>query len=143
MLRENRALLKNIPDELLRLNAPTTVAYRQLTEPYPCTSGVVIPAGAVVAAFLASANRDEARFANPDRLDLLRPNSQEHLGFSSGSPHYCIGAPLARIEIMSAFETMLNGTQGALTILPPVRMRHTKLFRAIGELHLAFVPAES
>ena len=143
MLRENRGLLKNIPDELLRLNAPTTVAYRQLTEPYRCTSGVVIPAGAVVAAFLASANRDEARFANPNRLDLLRPNSQEQLGFSSGSPHYCMGAPLARIEIMSAFETVLNGTQGSLTILPPVRMRPTKLFRAIAELHLGFVPAES
>lgn len=141
LLRAERALLKNVPDELLRLHAPTTVAYRQLAEPYRCRDGVEIPAGAVVAAFLASGNRDETTFPDPDALDLRRPNSHEHLGFSAGSPHYCIGAPLARVEIMSFFETILNCTRGGLQILPPVRMRNTKLFRAIGELHLAFEPA--
>jgi cytochrome P450 len=137
-LRRDPGLMRHVPDELLRLHAPTTVTYRQLTEPYTCSNGVVIPAQALVATFLVSANRDEAHFPEPDIFDLHRSNSNEHMAFSAVSEqHACIGAPLARVEIMSAIETLLNGVSGDFRITAPVTMKSTKTFRAIDALHLA------
>ena len=93
-------------EELLRYTSPVQVATeRYAIEPVQ-VSGTTVPDGAMVLAVLGSANHDERRFADPETLDLARtPNP--HLAFGQGV-HYCLGAPLARLEGQIAFETLLR-----------------------------------
>ena len=83
-------------DEFLRFDAPLHLFERTATEDTEI-GGVTIKKGQKIASLLGSANRDSAMFENPDELDLSRhPNP--HIGFGAGI-HFCIGAPLARIEM--------------------------------------------
>lgn len=105
LLRQNPVLIKPAVEELARYASPVIMA----TERYACEeltiAGVAIPRGELVLAVIASANRDERQFTDPDRLDLLRqPN--HHLAFGQGM-HYCLGAPLARMEAQIALTTLL------------------------------------
>jgi pulcherriminic acid synthase len=79
-------------------------------------SGGLLPAGAEVMCFLGSANRDERRFADPDRFDLYRPEADSeraftgqaaHLAFGGGR-HFCLGAVLSRFEIEVALSRILD-----------------------------------
>ncbi|MET8978180.1 cytochrome P450 [Streptomyces sp. NPDC004539] len=105
-LRADPALLPAAVEEFLRYDGPVNLAtYRRTTAPVTI-AGVEIPAGELVLAGVASANRDPARFPAPDRLDLTRtPN--RHLSFGAGI-HYCLGAPLARQEAHIAFRDLLH-----------------------------------
>ena len=67
--------------------------------------GVAIPAGATLWVMFGSANRDERVFRDPDGFDPDRPELREHLAFGHG-PHFCIGAPLARLEVRVALEEL-------------------------------------
>ena len=62
-------------------------------------------AGRQILALLGSANRDEAQFADGDRLDIDRPNARNHLSFGFGA-HHCLGAPLARLELRIFLEVL-------------------------------------
>ncbi len=74
-------------------------------------AGVTIPRGEMVFAVLASANRDERQFPSPDSLDITRePN--KHLSFGLGA-HFCLGAPLARLEGQIAISTLLRRVAGS------------------------------
>jgi cytochrome P450 len=66
-----------------------------------------IPKGELVVACIASANRDSSQFENPQALDITRANNK-HLSFGQGM-HYCLGAPLARLEAQIAIGTLLAG----------------------------------
>ncbi|WIV54197.1 cytochrome P450 family protein [Amycolatopsis nalaikhensis] len=95
-LRADPELLPGAVQELLRYEGPVHVGtYRFTAEPV-VVGGVEIPAGEFVAVSLNSANRDEHRFPEPDRLDLTR-RTGGHVAFGHGI-HYCLGAPLARLE---------------------------------------------
>jgi cytochrome P450 len=103
-LRADPGLLDAAVEELLRYDGPVEFAtWRFTTEPVSY-GGVRIEAGEPVLVVLAAADRDPARFADPDRLDLGRAASGQ-LGLGHGI-HFCLGAPLARLEGRIAFERM-------------------------------------
>jgi cytochrome P450 len=111
-------LLDTAVEELLRYDAPLQLFERTAKRDTEIC-GVPIPAGATIAALLGAANRDPAAFADPDRLDLGRdPNP--HLGFGAGL-HFCLGAPLARMELRIALDTLLRRSPALASTAEPVR----------------------
>jgi cytochrome P450 len=113
-LRDRPAGLPTAIEEVLRYRTPLAVAMRRTAVPvrFDDDTGAAprtVPAGQIVLAWLASANRDEGRFLHPDRFDPGRePNAQ--LGFGHGL-HFCLGAPLARLETRISLEILLARTR--------------------------------
>jgi cytochrome P450 len=103
-LRELPELWPSALDELLRFDSPVQLVARRLLDDM-LLDEQRLPAGAVVYLLIGSANRDPARYVEPERLDLARA-SNRHLSFGYG-PHYCIGAALARIETQTALRSLL------------------------------------
>ncbi|MGW2185203.1 cytochrome P450 family protein [Streptomyces sp. NPDC001719] len=105
-VRTDPTLLPGAVEELLRYAHPNQMAIRRFpTEPVEI-AGVRIPAGDTVLLCLASAHRDPARYPDPDSFDVHREDKQ-HLALGHGL-HYCLGAPLARMEIQIALATLLK-----------------------------------
>jgi cytochrome P450 len=96
-------LVPGAVEEALRFESPIQVVFRTTTQEVEL-AGVRIPKGAYVAPLLGSANRDERRFPDPDRFDVMR-NPQGHVGFGFGK-HFCLGASLARLEARIALEAL-------------------------------------
>jgi cytochrome P450 len=99
-------LLPRAIDELLRYDTPLQMFERWVLEDVE-VAGVAVPKGAELGLLFGSANRDPAVFADPDRLDLARPDAAQHLSFGAGV-HYCLGAPLGRLELELSFGTLLR-----------------------------------
>lgn len=111
-------------EEVLRFESPVQAVYRMTTTAVN-VGGVEIPAGETVAAVLGSANRDESVFEAPEELRLDRsPN--EHLSFGSGV-HFCLGAPLSRLEMRVALATLLDRAPGIHVSGPVVRTENAML----------------
>lgn len=105
-LRKDPGLIEPAVEELLRYASPVEVSTERFALEDLSVGGVTIPRGNLVFAVLASANRDERQFKDPDTLDLGRePN--KHVSFGLGI-HYCLGAPLARLEGRIAIQTLVN-----------------------------------
>jgi cytochrome P450 len=105
-LREDESIMQAAVDELMRYDGGVGVATFRFTKEEVTLGDVTIPAGEILALSLSSAGRDSSRYPDPDRLDLnRRPNGV--LGFGHG-PHYCIGAPLARIQSELALSKLLT-----------------------------------
>jgi cytochrome P450 len=94
-LRENPEIIRSAVEELLRYESPVQFTARVLKEKTEIC-GQSIPKGWTVLCMLGAANRDPKQFQDPHQLNLKRLNNQ-HLAFSAGT-HFCIGAPLARLE---------------------------------------------
>ena len=105
-LRAEPALLPNAVEELLRYDSPVQRTGRTVLEEVEI-GGHVLQAGYRVNLLLGAANRDPAQFSDPDRLNVTRPNASQHLSFASGI-HYCVGAPLARLEAQLAIGALLR-----------------------------------
>jgi cytochrome P450 len=96
--------LPNMIEEVLRFDGPVQFVFRRTTRPVEI-AGTTIPADASVTVLLASANRDERQFEDPDRFDIPR-GTKGHMGFGLGI-HFCLGASLARLEARVAFDALL------------------------------------
>ena len=103
-VRADRSLVPALVEEVLRYNSPVQVIFRRTAQEVELEGGK-IPAGQNVFLLLGSANRDERQFPEPDRFDIAR-NPQDHVAFGYGI-HYCLGAPLARLEGRNALEALL------------------------------------
>ncbi|WP_424213287.1 cytochrome P450 [Streptomyces sp. BI20] len=104
-------------DEIIRHSTPIIQFRRTLTTEHRL-GGREFGPGEKVVLYYASANRDEAVFADPDAFDITRsPNP--HLGFGGGGPHYCLGAHLARVELKALFRELLTRPVGLRAVGAP------------------------
>lgn len=106
LLRDDPELLPTAIEEFLRFDGPVSPGIVRFPTEDIEIGGVTIPRGATVLAATAIADRDPARFADPERLDVARADNP-HLAFGHGI-HYCLGAPLARLEGQVAIGTVLR-----------------------------------
>jgi cytochrome P450 len=120
-LRAEPGLMANAVEELIRYDAPVPHStFRYAIEPIDI-GGVTVPAGAQVIINLASANRDGSHFDRPDVLDVGRPDAR-HLGFGHGI-HFCLGAPLARMEGQVALGELFRRFPDLRLAVPPEALR--------------------
>nr|WP_202447203.1 cytochrome P450 [Streptomyces sp. SID5468] len=134
------AVLDTGVEELLRYDGPVELAtWRFATEPLTI-GGRRIGTGEPVLVVLAAADRDPARFDRPDTLDLARRDNP-HLGFGHGI-HYCLGAPLARLEGRTALATLLTRLPDLQLAVPEgeLRWRGGLIMRGLRELPVTFTP---
>jgi len=107
-LVDDRSRIENAVEEILRYDGPV-VNHRRLAKVDTELHGVKIPAGAKIMMCFASAARDPAHFAEPDAFLVDREDAELHMAFGKG-PHYCLGAPLARLEIRIVLELLTERT---------------------------------
>ncbi|SFY34892.1 cytochrome P450 [Streptomyces atratus] len=108
-LRADHGLLPTAIEELMRYDTPLQMFERWVLDDIEI-DGTVIPRGSEVALLFGSANRDPARFTAPDTLDLARRDNP-HITFGAGI-HFCLGAPLARVELAASFGELLRRAPG-------------------------------
>lgn len=129
-LHADPSLLPSAIEELLRFDTPLSMFERWVLEPIE-VHGITIPRGSEVALLFGSANRDPAVFPHADELDLTRdPNP--YLSFGAGI-HYCLGAPLAKLELGIAFETLMRRVP-RLELIEPPRWKPTFVLRGLESL---------
>jgi cytochrome P450 len=124
-IASNPVLAANAVEETLRMEPPVIYHSRITREPVSF-GNVEIPAGAIVHLLFSSANRDEGQFTHSGRFDLERDGLTRHLGFGRG-PHFCVGAPIGRLEGRLALEILVHR-------LPTARLAQG--FAAVPEDHL-------
>jgi cytochrome P450 len=115
-LDADRSLISNAVEESLRMDPPVRFLMRNCMADTQL-HGESIPAGDKVVFGLASANRDERQFDDPQNFNLERPDQRSHLAFGGG-PHVCPGAALARLEARVAVEVFLDRVGSATAAEP-------------------------
>jgi cytochrome P450 len=136
-LRNDPSLIESAVEELLRFHSPVEMATERFPRHDVTVADTVIPRGEIVFAVIASANRDERQFVNPDVLDITRqPN--RHVSFGQGI-HFCLGAPLARLEGQVAILTLLRRTRDLrlATEQSALRWRRGLIVRGLESLPVA------
>jgi cytochrome P450 PksS len=137
-LRNDPALIKPAVEELLRYASPVETATERYAREDVTLAGVTIRRGDIVLAVIASANRDERQFVNPEALTITRePN--KHLSFGLGA-HFCLGASLARLEGQVAINTLLRRVPDLRLSVAPgaLRWRGGLVLRGLEALPVAF-----
>jgi cytochrome P450 len=137
-LRGEPALMKAAVEELLRYTAPVFMTTERYAREDVTLHGVTIPRGEMTLGVIGAANRDETVFENPDTLDITRePN--RHLSFGQGI-HFCLGAPLARMEAQIAVNTLLGRTPDLRLKVSPnaLRWRPSMILRGLDALPVLF-----
>ena len=135
MLFDDRSLMKNAIEEILRYDSPV-----QMVSRVPMTDDVriedyEIAKNKFIAVMIGSANHDESVFNEPEKFDITRKEIR-HLSFSEGI-HFCLGAPLARVEGAIAFEKLLDNLKGGKIIEEP-RYRDNYNMRGLEHLRISY-----
>lgn len=138
-LAQDPAKIPDFIEEVLRHRSPVQHMYRRSTKQVTL-SGVTIPAESHFVAWIGSANRDEAMYADPDEFVIDRRD--RHLAFGHGI-HFCLGAPLARLEAKQALEALVKRYQGVVIPNPDAcEMVPTSLVYGFAKLPAQFLDAE-
>ncbi|WP_371598868.1 cytochrome P450 [Streptomyces sp. NBC_00564] len=117
-LRADHSLVPTAVEELMRYDTPLQLFERWVLDDIEI-DGTTIPHGSEIAMLFGSANHDPAVFTAPEELDLSRPDNP-HISFSAGI-HYCIGAPLARLELTASLRALLSQAPTLTLTAEPVR----------------------
>jgi cytochrome P450 len=136
-VRSQPDLIPNMIEEALRYDAPVQYLFRSTT----CevvVSGTTIPEGAAVLPLFGSANRDERRYSRGEEFDITR-DAQGHLAFGHGI-HFCLGAPLARLEARVAFEMLLPAIDSVTLDIEGIEYVESTFLRGPKQLPLTFTP---
>ncbi|GCE31493.1 cytochrome P450 [Dictyobacter alpinus] len=134
-LRRHPAIIANMIEEVLRYEPPVQFTMRNaLTD--LSIKGVKIPQGSIVMLMNAAANRDPAHFKEPDRFDPERP-AIEHFSFGGGI-HYCVGAPLARLEADIALTALARRLKNPRLVQDPPPYRESPTLRGPRHLLVSF-----
>ena len=134
-LRTDPAIIESAVEELLRYDSPVQRVSR-ITNEDVVIEDRPIPTGSLVLALLGSANRDPNHFAEHDRLDVTRQDNR-HLAFGWGI-HFCLGAPLARLEGQIAIGTLLRRLPSLTLATEQVEWRQTFTLRGLTTLPIRF-----
>lgn len=137
-LRAHPELIADAVEEFLRYDGPVERATLRFAVEDLEIAGTAIPKGSVVFVALNSANRDEAAYTEPDRLDVSRV-PRGHLAFGHGI-HFCLGAPLARLEGRIAFDTLLSRLPDLRLAVPADQLtyRPSTIMRGLEALPVRF-----
>jgi cytochrome P450 len=130
-LREKPVLLAPAIEEMLRYDNPVQITYRSALEDADIR-GKLIRKGDLVNTIIGSANRDPERFSDPDHFNITRSEGR-HLGFGIGI-HFCIGAPLVRLEAEVVFETMLRRFPDLCLATDHLEWQEHPIFRGLKSL---------
>ncbi len=134
-LRDEPSLIQGAVEELLRYDSPVQRTARITTVPVEI-DGRKIEAGKMIVAAVGAANRDPAHFADPDRLDITRRDNH-HIAFGFGI-HFCLGAPLARLEGQIAIGTLLRRMPGLKLATSAPEWRESSTLRGLKTLPVTF-----
>ncbi len=134
-LADDPALIQTGVEELLRYDGPVQRTSR-MTMADVEISGKQIPKGRVVVAAIGAANRDPAYFSDPERLDITRKENR-HIAFGFGI-HFCLGAPLARIEGQVAIGTLLRRMPALKLVSDKPEWRESSVLRGLKTLPVTF-----
>ncbi|TAK13107.1 MAG: cytochrome P450 [Anaerolineae bacterium] len=134
-LRNDPTLLPGAVEELLRWDTPLQLFRRWVLQDMDI-HGIRLRPGDRVGLLLGAANRDPAVFARPDAIDIRR-GASPHLAFGAGI-HYCLGAPLARLELNLAFAALLGRFSGLRLAGPGPQYRPKYVIRGLHSLHVSF-----
>ncbi|AKN70422.1 cytochrome P450 [Streptomyces sp. PBH53] len=129
-LRADHSLVPSAIEELMRYDTPLQLFERWVLDDIEI-GGTTVPRGAEIAMLFGSANHDPAVFTGPDRLDLTREDNP-HISFGAGI-HYCIGAPLARIELAASMTALLRQAP-TLTLASEPRRKPNFVIRGLERL---------
>jgi cytochrome P450 len=116
-LRRDPGRAAPVVEELLRYEPPAHLVTRTALADVE-VGDVVVPRGHRIVLLLAAANRDPARFTDPERFDPDRPDARRHLAFGAGA-HFCLGAPLARLETETALVRLVQRAEGLRLVTDP------------------------
>lgn len=141
-IRSDRALVANAIEESLRFDSPVQLLARTCTEKVD-VDGVPVGVGDRVLYSIASANRDERCFSDPNEFRLDRARPRDHVAFGAG-PHVCPGAFLARMEARVALETLLDRVE-RIELAPGYRFDPNPVFWALGPrtLRVRLIPTSA
>ncbi len=136
-LRDEPEHMLTFVNEALRLESPVQGLFRVVLEDTEI-DGTAVPAGARIMLRYAAANRDPGKYQGPDKLDVCRRNAGTHVGFGAGI-HHCLGANLAREEMLQAFTLLLERVENlAFATDAPLEHHPSMILRGLKALPITF-----